>query len=153
MGSEKTALTGRCACGRLRFRMQGPPIVVHACHCRNCQRETGSAFAVNVMVETERLTLEGEGAGEPLSSDGVRRCNACGTRFWGHVAALGPGLAFVKAGVFDDPAHLAPDVHCYTRSKHPWVVLPTGVPGYEADYDGAAILSGESIARIAAARS
>jgi hypothetical protein len=153
MASDPAILTGGCACGQLRFRMQGPPIVVHACHCRDCQRETGSAFAVNVMVETDRLTLEGAGAAEPLSSDGVRRCGACGTRFWGHVPALGKGLAFVKVGVFDDPAGLTPHVHCYTRSKHPWVALPAGAPAFEADYDGAAVLSAAAMARIAAARS
>lgn len=152
MAAGGPVFEGGCLCGRLRFVMRGPPIVVHACHCRNCQHETGSAFAVNLMIESDRLTLQGDCASDPLSPDGMRRCAACGVPLWGHVEALGPRLAFVKVGVFDTPEALAPQVHCYTRSKLPWLALPADAPAYEADYDGAAILGAAGLARIRAAR-
>ncbi len=108
---------GGCACGQVRYRMTSEPMFVHCCHCRDCQRQTGSAFVLNALIEADRVTRL-EGAPEP-----------------------------VPVGTLDDPSALAPDVHIYTRSKLPWVVLPAGVPAFEAYYEMSTLWPAASLAR------
>ena len=129
-----TPLTGGCKCGRLRFRMEAAPIITHCCHCRDCQKAGGSAFRINAMIETDRLTiLEGttqefQGAG----SQKVVRCPDCLYALWSHIAQLGEAIAFVGVGMLDQGECVPPEAHYFTRSKHPWVTLPPGVPAFEA---------------------
>ena len=118
-------LEGGCACGAVRYRLESAPMFVHCCHCRDCQRQTGSAFVINALIETDRIALLA-GAPEPVGvpTDSGRphdiyRCPACRTALWSDYGGR--------------PA-LAPDVHIYTRSKLPWVQLPEGVPAFEAYY-------------------
>lgn len=139
-------LEGACACGHVRFRLVGAPIVTHACHCTQCQRETGSAFAVNLMIEAARLAVT-EGAPEP-TVDGVAACPKCGTRLWAYHRMFGERAVFVKSGVLADPP--APQAHCFTATKRPWVVLPAGAPAYAENYDFEAVMSAESRERAAA---
>ena len=133
-------LEGGCACGSLRYRLASAPMFVHCCHCRDCQRQTGSAFVLNALIEVDRVPLL---AGDPVAvavpTDSGRphqifRCPNCQTALWsvyGGVAAL----RFVRLGTLDDPARLQPDVHIYTRSKLPWVTLPPAIPAFDAYYD------------------
>jgi hypothetical protein len=131
-------LEGGCACGAVRYRLESAPMFVHCCHCRNCQRQTGSAFVINALIETDRITLL---AGAPESvrvprdsgPHDIYRCPSCRIALWSDYGGR-PALRFVRAGTLDDPAALAPDVHIYTRSKLPWVQLPAGVPAFEAYY-------------------
>lgn len=125
-------LEGGCDCGGVRYRMETAPLVVHACHCRWCQRETGTAYALNAMIEADRVVLL---AGEPElvktpSSSGrgqlIARCPTCRIAVWSHYAGNGPFLRFVRVGTLDDPDALPPDVHIFTASKQPWVPLPEG---------------------------
>ena len=132
-------LEGGCACGAVRYRLELAPMFVHCCHCRDCQRQTGSAFVINALIETDRIVLLA-GAPEPVGvpTDSGRphdiyRCPACRTALWSDYGGR-PALRFVRVGTLDDPAALAPDVHIYTRSKLPWVQLPEGVPAFEAYY-------------------
>jgi len=143
-------LTGSCKCGKLRFRMDDAPIVTLCCHCRLCQKVSGSAFRISAMIETDRLTIL---AGEPQPFQGadshkVLQCPACRFNLWAHNPALGDAIAFVGVGMLDHGERLPPDVHYFTRSKHPWVTLSPDVPAFEERGDpgkpGAA-------ARIAAA--
>ena len=133
-------LEGGCDCGELRYRLLGPPLFVHCCHCRWCQRETGTAFALNALIETERLTLL-RGMTEAIvtpSNSGkgqtIMRCPGCRLALWSHYAGGGNLVAFVRVGTLDEPDRIRPDIHIYTASKQPWVVIPEGVPAVDEFY-------------------
>ncbi len=143
---------GGCACGTVRYRLASEPMFVHCCHCRDCQRQTGSAFAINALIETDRIAVP---AGDPqpvaVPTDSGRphrifRCPACGTALWSEYGGLA-GLRFVRVGTLDDPATLPPDVHIYTRSKLPWVTLPDGVPAFGAYYEARLLWPAASLER------
>ena len=146
-------MDGRCTCGAVRFRLTDRPLFVHACHCRWCQRETGTAFVMNAMIETacvevtagqtlEVLTPSASGKGQR-----VHRCPACHVALWSHYAGAGPKFAFVRVGTLEDPDACPPDIHIFTESRQPWVVLPEGVPAVPVFYDRQALWPAESLAR------
>ncbi|HVX97478.1 MAG TPA: GFA family protein [Polyangia bacterium] len=148
-------LEGGCACGAVRYTLKSAPLFVHCCHCRDCQRQTGSAFVLNALIETARVERRGA---EPVRSEmptdsgrphGVYRCPTCGTALWSEYGGVAP-LRFVRVGTLDEPTALAPTVHIYTRSKQPWITLPAGIPAFEAYYDSAKLWPAESLARRAA---
>lgn len=150
-----SALEGGCACGAVRYRLASAPMFVHCCHCRNCQKHTGTAFVVNLLIETDRVELLGGdlvATEMPLnggSPNKIHRCAKCLVAVWSEYSR--PELRFVRAGTLDDPAAVAPDVHIYTRSKLPWVVLPESVPQFEVYYDSKGLWPAESLARRKAA--
>jgi hypothetical protein len=125
---------------------------VHCCHCRDCQRQTGSAFVLNALIETARVSvLKGEIARSPMPTDsgrphGIDRCKVCGTAVWSEYGGVAK-LRFVRVGTLDEPSALTPDVHIYVRSKLPWVTLPPGVPAFEAYYDAKSLWPPESLER------
>jgi hypothetical protein len=141
---------GGCACGAVRYRLTAAPLIVHACHCRDCQRLTGSAFAVNLWIE-RRFVEAGEA---PLRSDTVTagsgkpheifRCAACGTALWSKYHAAPGDTVLLRAGTLDKPEAVTPDVHIFTRSKLPWLELPAGARAFEAFYKLADVWSPES---------
>jgi hypothetical protein len=127
-----TPLTGGCNCGKVRFRMEVAPIVTHCCHCRTCQKVSGSAFLVNTMLESEHITLL---AGTPETFEGmashpVARCADCGLTLWSYHPHFGDAIAFIGVGTLDASERLQPEAHYFTRSKHPWVNLPPNVPAF-----------------------
>jgi hypothetical protein len=143
---------GGCACGSVRYRMTSTPMFVHCCHCRDCQRQTGTAFVLNALIETARVQIVG---GElcrfemPTDSGrphGIYRCVGCGTALWSEYGGV-EKLRFVRVGTLDDPHVLMPDVHIYTRSKVPWIALPPGVPAFEAYYDSKTLWPPASLER------
>lgn len=151
-----TSLTGGCACGFVRYRMEGAPMIVHCCHCLDCQRQTGGAFVINALIETDRITLM-DGAPEPVEvptdsghPHDVYRCPQCQTAVWSDYGRR-PALRFVRVGTLDQPHALTPDVHIFTRSKVPWVGLPADAPAFEVYYEAAKVWSAEAIARRKAA--
>lgn len=131
---------GGCACGAVRYRLASDPIFVHCCHCLNCQRQTGSAFVINALIETDRIErLAGEPEPVLVPTDSgrpheIHRCPSCGIAVWSDYGRR-PALRFVRAGTLDDASAIIPDVHIFTRSKLPWVRLPQGVPAFEVYYD------------------
>jgi hypothetical protein len=145
-------LEGGCACGDVRYRLATPPLFVHCCHCRDCQRQTGTAFVLNALIETDRVAVLGaETVRFAMPTDsgrphGVYRCAACGTAVWSEYGGVAK-LRFVRVGTLDDPGALRPDVHIYVRSKLPWVVLPPQVPAFEAYYDSKTLWPAPSLAR------
>lgn len=149
-------LEGGCDCRRVRYRMETAPLIVHCCHCRWCQRETGTAFALNAMIESERLIhleSEPEVIDTPSQSgqgQRIARCPKCRVAVWSHYAGAGPILRFVRVGTLDTPDVLPPDIHIFTDSKQPWVVLPPGVPSVPQFYEIERYWSAESLARRAA---
>jgi hypothetical protein len=138
--------------------MQTRPMFVHCCHCRWCQRESGAAFALNAMIETERITLLGEApelVNTPSDSGKgqlIARCVHCRVALWSHYAGAGPAIAFVRVGTLDAPDHLPPDIHIFTASKQPWVVIPPGHTAVPEYYDALAHWPPESLARRQAVR-
>ena len=144
---------GGCSCGQVRYRLTADPLFVHCCHCLNCQRQTGSAFVINALIEADRVDLL---SGEPRRVDVPRegdlppqlvfRCPACQTALYS--VYTNPGVRFVRAGTLDEPSSVEPDVHIFTRSKLPWVVLPEGVPAFDVFYDVDALWPEESLRRV-----
>ncbi|MGI9219690.1 MAG: GFA family protein [Woeseiaceae bacterium] len=133
---------GGCLCGDTRFEILGSPMIVHACHCTRCQRRFGSALAVNLWIEEDRINLLSgtpEKHGEVVSEKGLSSegwaCAKCGFGLWTVYHAALKGSLFLRAGTLDNPAAFPPDVHIYTRSKQPWVQIPDDVPSFEAYYD------------------
>lgn len=146
-------IEGGCDCHRIRYRLQSAPLFVHCCHCRWCQRESGASFALNAMIEADRVQLV---AGEPERIDtpsdsgegqAILRCPACKVALWSHYAGAGPWVSFVRVGTLDDPDRLPPDIHIFTASKQPWVVLPEGTPAVPEYYDRERHWPAESLAR------
>jgi hypothetical protein len=151
-------LEGGCDCRHVRYRMESAPLVVHCCHCRWCQRETGASFALNAMIEADRITLT-SGAPEPVdtpSASGkgqkIFRCPKCRVAVWSNYAGAGPAVRFVRVGTLDNPDALPPDLHIFTASKQPWVVLPPGARAFAEYYDAKNEWSVDSLARRDALR-
>ena len=149
-------MEGGCACGEVRYRLTSAPMFVHCCHCTSCQTETGSAFAVNAMIESGRVEiLEGEPAplmtpSESGRGQNVWRCPRCRAALWSNYGGAADLIRFVRVGTLDDPGALPPDVHIFTRSKLPWVRLPEGVPAVEIYYDREQLWPADSLVRRAA---
>jgi hypothetical protein len=131
---------GGCTCGLVRYRMSGNPLFVHCCHCRWCQRETGTAFAYNALIEADRLALlqggvevidtpSASGLGQKIS-----RCPKCHIAIWSNYSGAGGTIHFLRVGTLDEPDSWPPDIHIYTASKQPWVILPHGTPAVAAYY-------------------
>ena len=153
--SDAPPVEGGCDCRAVRYRLASAPLFVHCCHCRWCQRESGAAFALNALIETERLEVL---AGPPLvvhtpSASGkgqrIARCPQCHLALWSHYAGAGDALAFVRVGTLDDPDRMPPDIHIFTASKQPWVVLPSGTPAVAEYYDRREHWPAASLARRA----
>jgi len=151
--NETFAVEGGCTCRRIRYRVTRRPLIVHCCHCRWCQRETGSAFALNAMIESDAVSLLC-GAPERVltpSNSGkgqvIVRCPECHVAVWSHYAGAGDKTSFVRVGTLDDPDALPPDVHIFTASKQPWVILPPATPAFEEYYRRSEVWSGEALER------
>ncbi|MEP7056320.1 MAG: GFA family protein [Caldimonas sp.] len=149
-------LDGGCDCGRVRYRLESAPLFVHCCHCRWCQRESGASFALNALIESERVTVLGtepELVDTPSNSgkgQKIARCPSCRIAVWSHYAGAGPLFCFVRVGTLDDPDRLAPDIHIFTASKQPWVVLAPDTPAVAEYYDRKQHWPAASLARRAA---
>jgi hypothetical protein len=148
-----TTFDGGCDCRAVRYRMTDKPLFVHCCHCRWCQRETGASFALNAMIESDRVVLL---AGEPEivltpSNSGkgqsIARCPVCRLAVWSHYAGAGDALKFVRVGTLDEPDRLPPDIHIFTASKQPWVVIPPQMPAVPEYYDRKQYWPKESLER------
>ena len=133
-------MQGRCTCGEIRYRLTEAPLFVHCCHCTWCQRETGSAFALNAMIETAHVELL-QGVPETVATPSasgkgqeVLRCPRCSVAVWSHYAGAGRALAFVRVGTLDEPGRCPPDIHIYTATRLPWVTLDDRVPAVPEYY-------------------
>ncbi len=146
-------MEGGCACGGVRYRMTGAPIFVHCCHCRWCQRESGAAFALNALIEADRVVLlkgEPERVATPSASgkgQTFARCPDCHVALWSNYAGAGDLVNFVRVGTLDQPDRLPPDIHIYTASKQPWVVIPEGMPSFPEYYSAGEVWPEASLAR------
>jgi len=144
---------GGCDCRAIRYRVESAPLFVHCCHCRWCQRESGASFALNALIEADRVTQLGEAPeliNTPSASGSgqlIARCPKCRVAVWSNYASAGPLINFVRVGTLDNPDLLPPDIHIFTASKQPWVVLPEGAPAVPEYYDRRSYWPEESLAR------
>jgi hypothetical protein len=143
---------GGCSCGSIRYRLASEPLFVHCCHCLNCQRQTGSAFVLNLLIETDRVELL---AGEPVAVDRPRddgsvqqvfRCPTCQIAVFSHYTRS--EVLFVRAGTLDEPRNIEPDVHIFTRSKVDWLTLADSAPAFRVYYDSKKLWPAESLDRL-----
>ena len=143
---------GGCACGAVRYRLTSDPLFTHCCHCVNCQRQTGSAFVINLLIETDRVEIL---AGDPQPVDVPRddgstqrifRCPTCQVAVFSEYGR--PEVRFVRAGTLDRPSSVEPDVHIFTRSKLSWVTLPDSAPVFDVYYDVKALWPAASLERL-----
>jgi hypothetical protein len=158
MASQTESYEGGCTCRQVRYRLASKPMFVHCCHCRWCQRETGTAFALNAMIEADRVEMlagEVEAVNTPSNSgkgQKISRCPRCRIAVWSNYSGAGDAVRFVRVGTLDEPDRLPPDVHIFTMSKQPWVSLPAGTPSVPEFYDRKKLWPPESLERSAALR-
>ena len=151
--SDTPSFDGGCTCRRVRYRMTSVPLFVHCCHCRWCQRETGASFALNAMIEADRVVVlsgEPEAVATPSNSgkgQKIIRCPTCRIALWSNYAGAGDAIRFVRVGTLDNPDLFPPDIHIFTASKQPWVVLPQGTPAVAEYYDRDRYWPAESLER------
>ena len=125
-------MEGGCHCGFVRYRLNAEPMFVNCCHCRDCQKVTGSAFAINAMVEANQVELTGEASPQTEGdTEMAMRCPKCHTLLWATHRRFGDPILFLRVGTLDEAERIEPDAHFFTRSRHPWVVIPSGVPCFE----------------------
>jgi hypothetical protein len=148
---DAPSLEGGCACGAVRYRLKTPPMFVNCCHCRDCQRETGSAFVINGVIEADGIEVL-EGNPEPVSMPthsgrphDIYRCPACRIALWSDYGRR--PLRFIRMSTLDDGAAFAPGAHIFTRSKLPWVPLSAEIPAFEVYYEMNKLWPAESLKR------
>jgi hypothetical protein len=147
---------GACTCRAVRYRMESRPMLVHCCHCRWCQRETGTAFALNALIESDRVTMlagDPERVSTPSNSGKgqvISRCSTCRIAVWSNYGGLGDLVRFIRVGTLLEPDHFPPDVHIFTTSRQPWVILPPATPAFPEYYDSKEVWPPDSLARRAA---
>jgi len=146
-------LEGGCGCRAVRYRIETAPMVVHCCHCRWCQRESGASFALNAMIEGSRVTLLGvepevvPTPSESGSGQAIARCPRCKIAVWSNYSSAGPIIKFIRVGTLDFPDMLPPDIHIFTESKQPWVSLPEDSPAFAQYYEREQLWSRDALAR------
>jgi hypothetical protein len=137
---------GGCRCGAVRYEIASetlPP--AYACHCHICQRWSGSAFSLQVVVPEAALQVEGPvTVYEKVTDDRTsvqRICTTCHSRIY-NTNTRRPGVAVVRAGTLDRSEELACRAHIFTNYKQGWVALDPAVPQWgEAPDDPAAFMA------------
>lgn len=151
-------MEGGCTCRSIRYQMMAQPMFVHCCHCSWCQQETGSAFALNALIERDQVRLLDETPEAVVvpSASGkgqtILRCPTCRVALWSHYAGSGPKIAFLRVGTLDQPDRVPPDIHIFTETKQPWFQLPEGARQCPAYYDPRQEWPAESQARFRATK-
>lgn len=152
MREEFDTCKGGCTCGQFRYRAIATPLIVHACHCRWCQRQTGTSHALNALYEAEMIEVAtGEVENITVPSPGgkgqvIARCPNCRIAVWSnyYFGGMRERVRFLRVGTLDNPDLMPPDVHIYTSTKMPWFVIPEGDYAVEEYYDPSTTWSKES---------
>ncbi|SDH61703.1 Uncharacterized conserved protein [Pseudomonas benzenivorans] len=158
MNTQSETFDGGCTCRFVRYRMASKPLIVHCCHCRWCQRESGASFALNALIEADRVQLlhgDVEVISTPSKSGNgqkIARCPKCRIAVWSNYYQAGEVIRFIRVGSLDEPDRLPPDIHIYTTTKQPWVVIPPGTPAVAELYSLRELWPKESLERMAQAR-
>lgn len=158
MNTQSETFEGGCTCRFVRYRLVSPPLIVHCCHCRWCQRESGSAFAQNALIEADRVQLL-DGDVEVITTPSqsgqgqkIARCPKCHIAVWSNYHQGGDAIRFIRVGTLDEPDRFPPYIHIYTTSKQPWVVIPPGAVAVAELYSVRELWPKESLERMAQAR-
>ena len=158
MNTQPETFEGACTCRFVRYRLLLPPLIVHCCHCRWCQRESGAAFAQNALIEADRVQLL-DGDVEVITTPSqsgqgqkIARCPKCHIAVWSNYHQGGDAIRFIRVGTLDEPDRFPPDIHIYTASKQPWVVIPPGAVAVAELYSVRELWPKESLERMAQAR-
>ena len=151
-------VSGGCTCGQVRYSLHAEPMIVHCCHCSWCQRETGSAFVINALIEASKVSVEGrvEQINTPSQSGNgqvIARCPQCRIALWSNYYQAGPNVRFIRVGTLDKPATFTPDIHLYTSTKVPWVLIPDNARAVPEFYDPKSVWSQASLDRFYTASS
>lgn len=158
MNGTSKRYSGSCTCGHIQYSLLNKPLIVHCCHCTWCQRETGTAFATNALIEASEVDVshgECELIDTPSSSGNgqiIARCPKCKVAVWSHYHKGGPNINFIRVGTLNEPHVFPPDVHIHSSSKQPWVLIPAAVPEFTEFYDPGAVWSQDSLQRFFKAR-
>lgn len=124
-------LTGSCLCGKVRYEIRGPPQEMYFCHCRMCQKATGTAFATNMLVRVEDFAIvAGRESLTPYpSSPGEIRhfCSSCGSPVYNEAERRKETVS-VRCGLLDSDPMIRPAQHFYARFKAPWFEISDGLP-------------------------
>lgn len=153
MNENSEALAGQCTCGNVQFELTQKPMFVHCCHCSWCQRESGSAFALNALIESEsvkHITGEIEETRLPTNSgygQVLKRCSQCKVVLWSHYGGAKEQVSFIRVGTLNNSNACPPDIHIYTTSKLDWVQLDDRVPVMEEYYQRSRYWPEESVVR------
>jgi hypothetical protein len=139
------AITGRCYCGAVKYRLLTSPLFCYACHCPDCQKATGSAFALHASIETYNIKIISDAKPalvtlnmNPEKPEGTSRralCQQCGTIFWGNDNPWGYAVSDVRIGTLDFPGIMEPDMHSFVGSKLGWIELPKDAKTSKGHYD------------------
>jgi hypothetical protein len=151
-------LTGGCTCGLLRYSVKAEPLIVHACHCRRCQNQTGGPHVINALLEAgliEQTSGEAESIQVPTPSGSgqtIVRCRNCRVSVWSHYdfGGFGEHICFLRVGTLDHPDLVPPDVHIYTSTKMPWYLIHPSQLAVEEFYDVKTTWQPESLERLGA---
>ena len=146
---------GGCTCGRVRYQVMEKPLIVHACHCRWCQRQTGGPHVINALYEAELIELtEGEVQNITVPSPSgkgqiIARCPTCKVAVWSnyHFGGMRERVRFLRVGTLDNPDLMPPDVHIFTTTKMPWYIIPEGHMAVDEFYDAETTWTKENIDR------
>jgi len=156
MSKQSETHEGGCSCGHVRYEATSEPLIVHGCHCSWCQTQSGSAFAINALIEADRVkVLHGEvEVIETPSPNGpgqmIARCPKCKVAVWSNYNMFMPGdrIRFLRVGTLDDPNLIPPDIHIFTTTKQEWVILPPEDQVVDAFYDTETTWSAKSLKRL-----
>jgi hypothetical protein len=147
-------MKGQCSCGEVQYEMSKKPLFVHACHCTNCQRQSGSAHALNAMIEADCVQVtSGQAEGVIMDTGSgmgqtIYRCPTCKIGLWSKYAAMGDGFSFVRVGSLNNPSAYPPDINIFAKSKQSWVTLLDGIPTVDEFYDPKEFWSDEALQRM-----
>jgi len=151
--NESDRIKGKCTCGEIEYELSAVPMFVHCCHCTWCQRETGSAFAINALIEADQVqVIQGCPENIDVPSDSgvgqkICRCPSCKTALWSNYGAAKDTVCFIRVGTLYKPDLCPPDIHIFTSTKQKWVELNDSVPVMEKYYQRDKYWPEQSIAR------
>lgn len=129
--------TGGCQCGQIRYEIRAEPLTLYVCHCKECQKQSSSAFGMSMPVFRDAvIILQGQPKQWKRGAESGREvirsfCDTCGTRLF-HYPARNPQITNIKPGTLDDTSWLKPVANLWTRSAQKWVVLSEQMLNYEA---------------------
>ena len=143
-------LTGRCACGRVSYKIKEDPLFTYACHCKDCQRTTGSAFVVHLILAERDFEIEGDTRSATVPSGSgagcdLHYCAECGIYVWCRYLYHQVPVLAVRGGTLDDTNAVRPQAHIFTRNMQSWFRLPEGVPSFKNGIDRNEAWSADSL--------